>query len=140
MSEKEVILKLYHNVDMGVVGIESIEGLIDSEKFLNVIKKEKEEYKRLAKMLAKLCKKYDIQKIEISPVAKISSEVMVMMKTIKDSSVSHLAKMMIEGTNKGLIELELLQNHYEKDKEIKEMISNIIKLEQNNIEELKVFL
>ena len=49
MEEKEVILKLYHNVEMGVVGILSIEDKIDSKKFYDVIQAQKREYQRVSK-------------------------------------------------------------------------------------------
>lgn len=141
MSEREIVLKLYHNVEMGVVGIESIEEKIDSKKFYQVIMAQKEEYQRVMKSMANLCDQYDILNKEISPVAKRGSEVMANMKLMKDSSVSHIAKMMMEGTNKGLIELETLQNHYEgKNQELKDLISKIIVMEQKNNEELKLYL
>lgn len=141
MSEREIVLKLYHNVEMGVVGIESIEEKIDSKKFYQVIMAQKEEYQRVMKSMANLCDQYDILNKEISPVAKKGSEVMANMKLMKDSSVSHIAKMMMEGTNKGLIELETLQNHYDgKNQELKDLISKIIVMEQKNNEELKLYL
>ena len=141
MSEREIVLKLYHNVEMGVVGIESIEEKIDSKKFYQVIMAQKEEYQRVMKSMANLCDQYDILNKEISPVAKRGSEVMANMKLMKDSSVSHIAKMMMEGTNKGLIELETLQNHYDgKNQELKDLISKIIVMEQENNEELKLYL
>ena len=141
MSEREIVLKLYHNVEMGVVGIESIEEKIDSKKFYQVIMFQKEEYQRVMKSMANLCDQYDILNKEISPVAKRGSEVMANMKLMKDSSVSHIAKMMMEGTNKGLIELETLQNHYDgKNQELKDLISKIIVMEQKNNEELKLYL
>ncbi len=141
MSEREIVLKLYHNVEMGVVGIESIEEKIDSKKFYQVIMAQKEEYQRVMKSMANLCDQYDILNKEISPVAKRGSEVMANMKLMKDSSVSHIAKMMMEGTNKGLIELETLQNHYDgKNQELKDLISKIIVMEQKNNEELKLYL
>lgn len=141
MSEREIVLKLYHNVEMGVVGIESIEEKIDSKKFYQLIMAQKEEYQRVMKSMANLCDQYDILNKEISPVAKKGSEVMANMKLMKDSSVSHIAKMMMEGTNKGLIELETLQNHYDgKNQELKDLISKIIVMEQKNNEELKLYL
>ncbi|MBR1679841.1 MAG: hypothetical protein IJ743_02435 [Bacilli bacterium] len=141
MEEKEVILKLYHNVEMGVVGILSIEDKIDSKKFYEVIQAQKREYQRVSKEMSKLCDKYDILKKDLSSMAYMMSDMMANMKLSLDNSVSHIAKMMMEGTNKGLIELETIQNHYQgKDQELKNLISDIIQMEQKNNEELKLYL
>ena len=81
-----------------------------------------------------------IQK-DLSSMAQVMSDVMANMKLMGDSSVSHIAKMMMEGTNKGLIELETLQNHYQgKDENLKKLISTIIQMEQKNNEALKNYL
>ena len=141
MDEKEVVLKLYHNVEMGVIGIESIEEKIDSKKFYELIQSQKREYQRVSKEMYSLCDKYDIIQKDLSSMAQVMSDVMANMKLMGDSSVSHIAKMMMEGTNKGLIELETLQNHYQgKDEDLKKLISSIIQMEQKNNEELKNYL
>ena len=141
MSEKEVVLKLYHNVEMGVVGIEAIEDKIDSIKFYHLIIKEKEEYQRIADKMSSLCEKYDLLHKEISPMASVCSSFMVFIKLMRNYDVSKIAKMMIEGTNKGIIELETLQNHYQgEDQNLKDIISEMITMEQKNIEELKAYL
>ena len=47
----------------------------------------------------------------------------------------------MEGTNKGLIELEKINNNYTgTDEKLKKLISEIIKVEEQNNEELKGFL
>lgn len=49
MEEKQVILKLYQNVDMGIVGIESIEEKIQSRSLAKICLKQKEEYENIKK-------------------------------------------------------------------------------------------
>jgi len=141
MNEQELVLKLYQNVDMGIVGIESIEDKIVSRSLLKVIMGQKEEYKTLRSELLKYCKKYDVQDKDLSPMAKVSSEIMSNMKLMMDKKDSHIAKMMMEGTNKGLIQLEELLNHYTgNDKELIALIEKVLKQEKENNDELKIFL
>ena len=47
MNEREVIVKLYQNVDMGVVGIESIEDKIETRALAKTVLNQKEEYQNL---------------------------------------------------------------------------------------------
>ena len=64
-----------------------------------------------------------------------------MYETMMDKSDHTIAKMMMEGTNKGLISLEELLNNYSgKDEKIVKLIQEVISLEHQNNEELKIFL
>ncbi len=141
MKEKDVVLKVYQNLDMGLIGIESIEEKIKSRNLSKVILSQKEEYAKLKKEMTPLCKKYDVEDKELGMFVKMNSDIMANMKTLMDSSDSHIAKMMIEGTNKGLISLEELLNNYQgKDEKITSMIKKVLIFEHSNYEELKIFL
>ncbi len=141
MLEKEVLLKLYQNVEMGIVGIESLENKIESRSLAKLILNQKKEYEILKEKLVSLCSKYNVEDKELGSFAKISSDLMVNMKTLMDKSEHTIAKMMMEGTNKGLIQLEELLNNYQgKDEKILDLIKKTIDLEHQNNEELKIYL
>ena len=141
MLEKEILLKLYQNVEMGIVGIEAIEDKIESRSLAKLILNQKKEYELLKEKLVSLCSKYNVEDKELGSLVKISSDVMVTMKTLMDKSEHTIAKMMMEGTNKGLIQLEELLNNYQgKDEKITELIKETIDLEHQNNEELKIYL
>jgi len=141
MKEKDVVLKLYQNLDMGVIGIDSIFDKIETQSLSSVILKQKEEYNKLKKEMITLCKKYDVEDKELGAFVKMNSDLMANMKTLMDHTDSHIAKMMMEGTNKGLIELEELLNHYEgADEKILSMIQKVLDFEHQNYEELKIYL
>ena len=141
MLEKEILLKLYQNVEMGIVGIEAIGDKIESRSLAKLILNQKKEYEALKEKLVSLCSKYNVEDKELGSLVKISSDVMVTMKTLMDKSEHTIAKMMMEGTNKGLIQLEELLNNYQgKDEKITELIKETIDLEHQNNEELKIYL
>ena len=141
MLEKEVLLKLYQNVEMGIVGIESLENKIESRSLAKLILNQKKEYEILKEKLVSLCSKYNVEDKELGSFAKISSDLMVNMKTLMDKSEHTIAKMMMEGTNKGLIQLEELLNNYQgKDEKIIDLIKKTIDLEHQNNDELKIYL
>ena len=141
MLEKEILLKLYQNVEMGIVGIEAIEEKIESRSLAKMILNQKKEYEKVKEKLVSLCSKYNVEDKELGAFAKLSSDVMVTMKTLMDKSEHIIAKMMMEGTNKGLIQLEELLNNYQgKDEKIIQLIQETIDLEHQNNEELKIYL
>lgn len=141
MLEKEILLKLYQNVEMGIVGIEAIEDKIESRSLAKLILNQKKEYELLKEKLVSLCSKYNVEDKELGGLVKLSSDMMVTMKTLMDKSEHTIAKMIMEGTNKGLIQLEELLNNYQgKDEKITELIKETIDLEHQNNEELKIYL
>ncbi len=141
MDEKEILLKLYQNVDMGIVGIDAIYNQIETKELKKKIKSQRKEYIILKRKLSKLCKHYKVTDKELRPFVKLNSEFMVGMKTMFDKSDSKIAKLMMEGTNKGLIQLQELLNHYnKKDKKLVKILEETLELEYQNNNELKKFL
>lgn len=141
MDEKEILLKLYQNVDMGIVGIDAIYNQIETKELKKKIKSQRKEYIILKRKLSKLCKHYKVTDKELGLFVKLNSEFMVGMKTMFDKSDSKIAKLMMEGTNKGLIQLQELLNHYnKKDKKLVKILEETLELEHQNNNELKKFL
>lgn len=141
MDEKEILLKLYQNVDMGIVGIDAIYNQIETKELKKKIKSQRKEYIILKRKLSKLCKHYKVTNKELGLFVKLNSEFMVGMKTMFDKSDSKIAKLMMEGTNKGLIQLQELLNHYnKKDKKLVKILEETLELEHQNNNELKKFL
>ena len=91
MLEKEILLKLYQNVEMGIVGIEAIEDKIESRSLAKLILNQKKEYELLKEKLVSLCSKYNVEDKELGGLVKLSSDMMVTMKTLMDKSEHTIA-------------------------------------------------
>lgn len=142
MSEEvEFLNYIYKNAKMGVVGIDNVITKTTEEKFEKLLKKEREEYEEVAREAEDILKKYGKQNEEISMMAKMSTKMMSEMTLLKDSSVQTIAKMMIEGTNKGIIEItEKLNAYNNTDAEIVVLANKLKATLEKNIEELKKYL
>lgn len=65
----------------------------------------------------------------------------VQLNTITDKSNSHIAEIMIQGGDMGIIECQKLLNHNPKaDTEVKNILTDFMTLQQNNINQMKTFL
>ena len=63
------------------------------------------------------------------------------MKTKFDNSDNQIAKMMMEGNNKGIIEVTKIKNEYSKeDAEITLLLEDFLKTLENNLEDMKKYL
>lgn len=82
---------------------------------------------------------------EIPDEAPVSDKMMswtgVQLNTIKDKSNSHIAEMMIQGGDMGIIECQKLLNHNPyADNEVKNILNDFITVQKNDIEQMKTFL
>lgn len=142
MSEEvEFLNYIYKNAEMGMIGIDNIITKIKDEKLEKVVKDQREEYDRVCTEAENILKKYGKQNEEVSKAAKISTTIMSEMTLLKDNSTQTIAKMMIEGTNKGIIEItEKINAYNNSDAEIVVLANRLKSILENNIEELKKYL
>lgn len=137
----EFLNYIYQNAEMGIVGINDIISKVKDEEFESLLNEQKSDYENICNEAIEILKKYGKEQQELNKMAKISSYMMSMMKTMKDPSTSNLAKMMMEGSNKGIIEItEKINNFKEKDEEIVDLANKLLETEQNNLDNLKKFL
>ncbi len=139
--ETQYLNKLYQIAEMGTIGIDSVIDKAKQEDLRNALSSQRNEYEEKCEQIVSILKKYGCEEKHLGKMAKKSSEVMSEMKTKIDNSDSQIAKMMMEGNNKGIIEVTKIQNEYNgNDEEIKELIANFLKTEEANVEEMKKYL
>lgn len=131
---------IYSNVRMGLEGIDYVIDTIDDKNFLDELKKEKKEYETIATEALELYNKYCTEEKDVSPIAKVSSYISTNLKLLKDSTVQNIAKMMMEGTNKGIIELTEKMHTYKAESDVNQLAEKLISIEEDNIEVLKPYL
>ncbi len=140
-SEVEFLNYIYKNAQMGVIGIDDVITKANNEKFIKLLKSEREEYQTICNEAENILKKYGKQNEEIGVMAKMSSKMMSEMKMLKDDSDETIAKMMMEGTNKGIIAITEKINSYNiKDAEIVVLATKLKATLEKNVDELKKFL
>ena len=84
---------------------------------------------------------YDDFPKELNPMQKAMGWMGVEMNTIADKSNSKIAELMIQGTNMGIIEgVKLLNQNPEADDEVKNVLNEFIKFQENTVEQLKKYL
>ena len=124
---------------MGVIGIKELLPYVKHEDFKKLLNHELEEYELICDDTIKLFIKYKKEEKDVSKMAKIMTYMSV--KTSKKDNVNKFAKMMIEGSNKGIIEINEKLNYYKGvSPKIIDLANRLLETEQNNINELKKYL
>lgn len=78
---------------------------------------------------------------DIGAIPKASAYMMLNLKTIKDKSTSHLAEMMIQGSNMGIIEItKSMKQCNGVDSQVMSLANNLLETENNNVQQMKQYL
>ncbi len=140
-EETKYLNKLYKCAEMGTIGIDSVIDKTTKEELIEALQSQRKEYDSLCEQIVSILKKYGCEEEKLGKMAKKSSEMMSEMKMKIDDSDSQIAKMMMEGNNKGIIEVTKIKNEYQgEDEEIKELCDNFLKFLEDNLDEMKKYL
>ena len=126
---------------MGIVGINDVIDKAQKEKFRDFLNKQREEYNKILKKAEELFTSFGMQEKELSAFVKANSKVMSEMKLITNGSDETIAKMMMEGTNKGVIKINKAMNeNTDADQEVSDLAQDLLTIMEHNLEELKIYL
>lgn len=137
----EFLNTIYQIVEMGVIGINDVIDKAQKSEFHAFLENQRKEYDEIIKESETIFASYGAKEKELGKMVKINSKVMSEMKLMKNKDDSEIAKMMAEGTSKGIVKLESAMNAYnESDEEAFKLAEKLLASLKNNIEGLKIYL
>ena len=138
-ADAEMLNFIYQNSQMGVETLNQLIPMIDNEAFKKRIEAQLKEYEQIHEEAKKLLNRHGYDEKGIGALEKIMAYLMIDMKTLMDKSSSHIAEMLIQGSNMGIIDAVKRINQYEKEaeKEVTTLMKRLLKFEENNVERLK---
>ena len=140
-KDAEFLNYIFQNAKMGVTGIDNIKDKIYDDELKNIIATQKKEYQKIADEASKLLNDLGVSEKEISKMAQVITYITSNLELLKDDSTSNIAKMMIEGSNKGIIEINKNLNSYNNmNQNVIKLAKKLLATEQHNIDELKIYL
>ena len=145
MEKKEEIIKTLDELSKGAcMGVDAINLIIDKvqkKEFKEVLKIQREEYEKVKNEIKNIYKNYsDEEPHETSVMNKAMTWSGIEMKTMADDSDSHIAEILLQGTNMGIIEGRRLLNNKKINEEVDKIISDFVKMQEKAVEELKKYL
>ncbi|MBR4178162.1 MAG: hypothetical protein IKR57_02295 [Bacilli bacterium] len=143
-ENNELLIHVYKSVSMGVESTtDLLKALKDrNNKIKGIISEELKEYEKFVKESGKLLKKNGIELEKPNLMVKISSNIGIMMETMKDNSDSRIATMLTEGFIMGINEMNNKIGVYKKhaDGKIIKLCKRVMKFQENEINKLKTFI
>ena len=142
MNRPEYILnEINKGIKMGMDSISSIAEKVTDDQLKDDLQSEYNQYNAILNDVNAKLGKYEEFPKELNPAQKMMGWFDIQMSTLTDNSDSKIAEILIKGTNMGIIEgVKLLNNNPETTPEIKNILTNFIQFQENNVERLKKYL
>ena len=140
-SNRYILNELNKGIKMGMDSISNVSEKVQDDRFKQDLKYQYDEYNKILNEVNNELTNYDDFPKELNPMQKAMGWMGVELNTISDKSNSKIAEMMIQGTNMGIIEgVKLLNQNPEADDEVKNVLNEFIKFQENTVEQLKKYL
>lgn len=141
----ELLDRLYKNVKMGSDSIISLLPKVESEdsKFKSDLTLQLNGYESLAHRINGLRREAGEEALEDTMINKMTAKVSTAMGTLMDSSVHHIADMMVKGSTMNVTETIKLIREFENTTASEGSLAlarDIVKFEEENIERMKAYL
>ena len=142
-NDLNVLDEVNKGCTMGMDAIEFISKKIGDENFRHTLGIEYNKYKDISKRVNSLYAQTDPEKNphETSGMNKVMTWWGIQMKTMTDQSNSNLSELLLNGTNMGIIEgRRLLNQNPHINKDIKTLLGDFVKMQEDSVETLKNYL
>ena len=138
MNDVEALNELYKVVTMGIIGFDEVKGHIEDKALAKTMSDAKKKYMVNKMDITNILKELGEEPTEINIIIKMFNEIYTGIELIKCDDAK-IAKMLIEGTNKGIIKVEEILNS-EMDKKVTELAEELLELLEFQIKSWKPYL
>lgn len=141
MKDIEILKEVNQNSKMGMDSLTTVIKKVEDEDFKNLLNSQHNEYQNIFDRTQELLIEHN-EGIEDTPaMQKAMSWMGIQMSTITDTSNSKLSELLIQGNDMGIVKgTKLLNNYSFMNNEIKNILSDFVRLQEKNIDDLKKYL
>lgn len=143
MAEKKADLlnSLYKNASMGTSSIRTVLPNVKNPQLRRELKTQLETYQDSCRQLHHQIHSVNEKSGILERLTQTYADAGIVVSTLLDSSSSHIAEMMIQGTNMGIVEItKSLNSDSSTTPELKTQAENMLKNQQAYIDKLKYYL
>lgn len=142
-SRADTLACIYENVKMGADSIVNLMPKVEDSRLKSDMSVQLSGYEKFATRARNELKEMGIEAEEKGFMTKAMAKVGMEFNTMMDTSLSHIAEMMIQGSNMGIVEMNKCINTCERggceDGAVK-LAQEIVEFEQQNLERMKKYL
>jgi len=137
----KVLKELGKGAKMGTDSLSFVSKKVSDEEFQNELSFQYNQYDDIVNRVNDIYKKYDLVPDHTDIKKEFMNWMGIQMNTMEDKSNSKIAELLIQGNTMGIIEgRRLLNNNPSIDSEIRQTLDDFVKLQENTVEKLKIYL
>lgn len=140
MEKISLLKEISKDAKMGMDSISIVIPKVKDENFESLLNEQHKEYKNIFDRTQELLVKSHEETQDTPMMQKAMSWMGIQLNTVNDTSNSKLSDLLIQGTNMGIIKGRKLLNNTSTTKEIKNILSDFVRLQEKNVEDLKKYL
>lgn len=142
MNDQEKLLTaIRQNAEMGTESIKKIFPSVQDSALKNELRHQLNEYSSRTNTVNRQMHNLHLTGKPISPMVKLMTGITIQCKTAMDNSTGHIAEMLIQGTNMGIIEInKVLNNSQTLSPKLEQQAKDLLNKEQHYLDRLKGFL
>ena len=143
MDEKNahILNEVHKGLVMGMESISVIQSKFGDRNFRDDLNMQYNEYGKILDKINNRLTVSDIQIADTNPAEKMMGWASLQMNTMMDKSNSQISQLLIRGNTMGIIEgRKLLNQNPDASTEVKDILNEFVKIQENNIEKLKTYL
>lgn len=140
-QNEDLIREIHKAASSGLEAIETILPKIQHPQLRREVECQGSQYKHLISRSEEMLQKFQALPEKSPPLQRAVMWGAIQMNTLADASSEHMAEIMINGSNMGIVEMTKQLNRFEEaDAGAKRLAEEFIRGEQRHIEELKQYL
>jgi len=141
MQEIEILKEISKDSKMGMDSITMVGKKVQDEDFKKLLDEQHNEYQNIFDRTQELLVKHDENIEDVPTMQKMMAWTGIQMNTMNDKSNSQLSELLIQGNDMGIIKgHKLLNGSNFTTPEIENLLSDFVRLQEKNIDDLKKFL
>ena len=141
MQEIEILKEISKDSKMGMDSINMVGEKVQDEKFQKLLDEQHNEYQNIFDRTQEILKQHGETIEDVPAMQKMMGWMGIQMNTMKDKSNSQLSELLIQGNDMGIIKgHKLLNNNEFTTPEIENLLSDFVRLQEKNIDDLKKWL
>lgn len=141
MKEIEILKEINKDAKMGMDSITMVNEKVQDKKFRKLLDNQHNEYQNIFDRTQELLVQNNEDMKDVPSMQKAMAWTGIQMNTMNDKSNSKLSELLIQGNDMGVIKgTKLLNESSFTTPEIENLLSDFVRLQEKNIDDLKKFL
>lgn len=140
-SNMEFLNYIYQNAEMGKSTLSQLINIVEDVPFKEKLESQLREYNEIFDIANNKIEQSHNTSKSIGTLTKLNTYLMININTLTNKTPSHIAEMIIRGSTMGIVDVtKKLKEYKDANKDIIDLANRLLKFEQQNVEEMKIFL